>query len=126
MAHLALEGAQISRPIVSGQEKKEGREIFFVEFDVFAGGDGVHGAAVFAFGGNRAFAFGSVLAGDFGATLPLFAGQFFAWHGEISWRCNGKGVPLSGWERGTPLLRNVARGSSASRARAAGENEEVF
>jgi hypothetical protein len=85
MAHLALEGAQISRPIVSGQEKKEGRQIFFVEFDVFAGGDGIHGAAVFAFGGDGPFGFGSVLAGDCGAALALFFGKFFAWHGGFSW-----------------------------------------
>ena len=49
-----------------------------MEFDVFAGGDGIHGAAVFAFDGDGAFGFGSVLAGDCGAVLALFAGQFFA------------------------------------------------
>jgi hypothetical protein len=56
-----------------------------VEFDVFAGGDGIHGAAVFAFGGDGAFAFGSVLAGDLGAALALFLCKFFAWHGGFSW-----------------------------------------
>jgi hypothetical protein len=78
MAHLGLERAQIGRPVIRGKQEIEGRQIFFVEFDVFAGGDGVHGAAVFAFGGDGAFGFGSVLAGDCGAVLALFAGQFFA------------------------------------------------
>jgi hypothetical protein len=51
---------------------------------VFAGGDGIHGATGFAFGGDGAFAFGAVLAGNFSAALALLAGQFFAWHDEIS------------------------------------------
>jgi hypothetical protein len=75
MAHLRLEGAQIGGPIVRREQEKEGWQIFFMQFDVFAGSDGVHGAAVFAFGGDGAFAFGAVLTGDFGATLALFVGQ---------------------------------------------------
>jgi dihydroxyacetone kinase len=48
----ALEGANIRASAVRGQEEKEGRQVFFVQVGVAAGGDCNHGTAVLAFRGN--------------------------------------------------------------------------
>ncbi|MCX6587073.1 MAG: hypothetical protein NTX13_10910, partial [Acidobacteria bacterium] len=53
----------------------KGRQLFVVDVDEFADGDGIHGAAVFAFGGDGTFAFAAVLAGDFGAFLKVGGGM---------------------------------------------------
>jgi len=48
-----------------------------VELDMFAGGDRVHGASIFAVGRDGAFAFSAVEPGTFGARQLLFIRDFF-------------------------------------------------
>jgi hypothetical protein len=84
LAQHALEGPEIVGPIVRGEQEIEWRQVFFVQFDVFAGDDGVHGAAVLAFRGDGPFAFGSVAAGGFGATLLFFFGELPFRHRKFS------------------------------------------
>jgi hypothetical protein len=61
----------------TGEQGSEGWQIFIVDVDVFADGDGVHGAAIFAFDGDGTFAFAAVAARGFGAFLFLFLGEDF-------------------------------------------------
>jgi hypothetical protein len=63
--------------VVDREQGGKGRQLFVVDVDGFADGDGVHGAAVFAFGGDGTFAFAAVLAGDFGAFLFSSAVRIF-------------------------------------------------
>lgn len=78
--------------VIDRKQGSEGRQLFVVDVDEFADGDGVHGAAVFAFGGDGALAFAAVLAGDFGAFLFLFFGEDFLHAGAFLIRIKGLGV----------------------------------
>jgi len=64
--------------VFDGEDWRKIWQLIVVKFDEFADGDGVHGAAVLAFDGDGAFAFGSVATGGFRAALLLFFGQDFA------------------------------------------------
>ncbi len=61
LAPHVLDGANIGASTVRGQEEKEGRQVFFVQVGVAAGGDCLHGTAVLAFRANGSFAFCSAL-----------------------------------------------------------------
>jgi hypothetical protein len=61
--------------VVDREQGSEGRQLFIVDVDVFADGDGVHRAAIFAFDSDGTFAFAAVLASGFGAFLFFYLGE---------------------------------------------------